>query len=113
MLPTGHDVRQVLSRKRPAVLSPRDRNGIADCEGNHHGAQGNDFCYEPARAWLGVFVHFAGGSQRGRIAMNVASVLVVADEPQIRRVMRTTLSSHGYVIREATTGEGGVGAVGK
>jgi two-component system, OmpR family, KDP operon response regulator KdpE len=30
---------------------------------------------------------------------------VVDDEPQIRRVMRTTLSSQGYVITEAKTGE--------
>jgi two-component system KDP operon response regulator KdpE len=29
----------------------------------------------------------------------------VDDEPQIRRVMRTTLSSQGYVITEAKTGE--------
>jgi two-component system, OmpR family, KDP operon response regulator KdpE len=45
--------------------------------------------------------------------MNAASILVVDDEPQIRRVMRTTLSSHGYVIREATTGEEAVDAVRK
>ena len=45
--------------------------------------------------------------------MNAAAILVVDDEPQIRRVMRTTLSSHGYVIREATTGEEAVAAVRK
>jgi len=45
--------------------------------------------------------------------MNAASILVVDDEPQIRRVMHTTLSSHGYVIREATTGEEAVDAVRK
>ena len=37
--------------------------------------------------------------------MNAATILVVDDETQIRRVMRSTLSSQGYVIREATTGE--------
>lgn len=37
--------------------------------------------------------------------MNAASILVVDDEPQIRRVMRSTLSAHGYVITEAKTGE--------
>ncbi|MFZ0819547.1 MAG: response regulator transcription factor [Candidatus Acidiferrales bacterium] len=37
--------------------------------------------------------------------MNSATILVVDDEPQIRRVMRTTLASHGYVIDEAQTGE--------
>ncbi len=37
--------------------------------------------------------------------MNAANILVVDDEPQIRRVMRATLSSQGYVISEAKTGE--------
>jgi two-component system, OmpR family, KDP operon response regulator KdpE len=34
-----------------------------------------------------------------------ATILVVDDEPQIRRVLRSTLASHGYVITEAKTGE--------
>ena len=37
--------------------------------------------------------------------MNGANILVVDDEPQIRRVMRSTLSTHGYVITEAKSGE--------
>lgn len=37
--------------------------------------------------------------------MNTVNILVVDDEPQIRRVMRSTLSTHGYVITEAKTGE--------
>ena len=37
--------------------------------------------------------------------MNPATILVVDDEPQIRRVMRTTLSSQGYAITEARSGE--------
>ena len=37
--------------------------------------------------------------------MNAANILVVDDEPQIRRVLRSTLSSQGYVITEARTGE--------
>jgi two-component system, OmpR family, KDP operon response regulator KdpE len=37
--------------------------------------------------------------------LNAANILVVDDEPQIRRVMRSTLSSQGYVITEAKTGE--------
>ena len=32
-------------------------------------------------------------------------ILVVDDEPQITRVLRTTLSSHGYEIRVANDGE--------
>ena len=37
--------------------------------------------------------------------MTAANILVVDDEPQIRRVLRSTLSAHGYVITEAKTGE--------
>jgi two-component system KDP operon response regulator KdpE len=34
-----------------------------------------------------------------------ANILVVDDEPQIRRVMRTTLTTQGYVVRDARSGE--------
>ncbi len=37
--------------------------------------------------------------------MNSGRVLVVDDEPQIRRVMRTALASNGYEAYEARTGE--------
>ena len=37
--------------------------------------------------------------------MSAARVLVVDDEPQMRRFMKTTLSSAGYEIDEAKTGE--------
>src|ERR1700691_1259267 len=37
--------------------------------------------------------------------MKSATILVVDDEPQIRRVMRATLSSHGYTIVEARDGQ--------
>ena len=37
--------------------------------------------------------------------MSSARILVVDDEPQIRRVMRTTLSSHGFVVNDARSGE--------
>jgi two-component system, OmpR family, KDP operon response regulator KdpE len=40
--------------------------------------------------------------------MNSATILVVDDEPQIRRVMRTTLASNGYSVIEARTGEEGL-----
>jgi two-component system, OmpR family, KDP operon response regulator KdpE len=38
----------------------------------------------------------------------VTKVLVVDDEPQIRRAMRTSLSAHGYDVVTVGTGEGGV-----
>lgn len=37
--------------------------------------------------------------------MTSATVLVVDDEPQIRRVLRTTLTSHGYTVIESRTGD--------
>jgi len=37
--------------------------------------------------------------------MNAATILVVDDEPQIRRVMLTTLASQGYSVVEVRSGE--------
>ncbi len=37
--------------------------------------------------------------------MTTSTILIVDDEPQIRRVMRTTLSSNGYSVIEARSGE--------
>src|SRR5438309_4707797 len=45
--------------------------------------------------------------------MTDASFLIFDDEPQIRRVLRSTLSSQGYVIMEAKTGEEAVEALRK
>src|SRR5271169_3624053 len=45
--------------------------------------------------------------------MSDASILVADDEPQIRRVLRSTLSSQGYVIIDAKTGEEAVESVRK
>jgi two-component system KDP operon response regulator KdpE len=45
--------------------------------------------------------------------LNAANILVVDDEPQIRRVMRATLSAQGYVISEAKTGEEAVESIRK
>jgi two-component system KDP operon response regulator KdpE len=45
--------------------------------------------------------------------MSSATILVVDDEPQIRRVLRSTLSSQGYVIIDAKTGEEAVESVRK
>ena len=37
--------------------------------------------------------------------MTSARILVVDDEPQIRRVMRTTLVARGYMVSDARSGE--------
>jgi two-component system KDP operon response regulator KdpE len=44
----------------------------------------------------------ASGEGAGRL------VLVIEDEPQVRRFLRTSLSAHGYRLVEATTGEQGL-----
>lgn len=43
--------------------------------------------------------------------MSAGRVLIVDDEPQIRRVMRTALEAHGYEPYEARTGEEGLEAL--
>lgn len=45
--------------------------------------------------------------------MNSATILVVDDEPQIRRVLRSTLSFRGYTISEVSNGEEAVELAGK
>src|SRR5467141_662489 len=45
--------------------------------------------------------------------MIAATILVVDDEPQIRRVLRAALTSQGYVIIDAKTGEEGLESVRK
>jgi two-component system KDP operon response regulator KdpE len=45
--------------------------------------------------------------------VSTANILVVDDEPQIRRVLRSTLSARGYVITEARTGEEALESLGK
>ena len=45
--------------------------------------------------------------------MSSASILVVDDEPQIRRVLRSTLSFRGYTISEVSSGEEAVDLAGK
>jgi two-component system, OmpR family, KDP operon response regulator KdpE len=45
--------------------------------------------------------------------VNSANILVVDDEAQIRRVLRSALSTRGYVITEAKTGEEALESLGK
>jgi two-component system, OmpR family, KDP operon response regulator KdpE len=45
--------------------------------------------------------------------MSAGKILVVDDDPQIRRVMKATLVSHGYEVIEARTGEEGLELAGR
>src|SRR6266446_360841 len=111
-LRAGNDLRQILSRERPAISRAGNGNGAANRQGDCVGARRHDWGDESAGAWLGVFVHASGGAERGA-PVNAATILVVDDEPQIRRVLRATLSSRGYVIIDAKTGEEGIELVRK
>ena len=42
---------------------------------------------------------------KGRAELSAGRILVVDDEPQIRRIMRTTLTGAGYEVDDAKTGE--------
>lgn len=44
--------------------------------------------------------------------MSAGRILVIDDEPQIRRIMRTTLVGAGYEVEDARTGEEGLEKVG-
>jgi two-component system KDP operon response regulator KdpE len=45
--------------------------------------------------------------------LSAGRILIVDDEPQIRRLMRTTLISAGYEVEDARTGEEGLDKVGQ
>lgn len=45
--------------------------------------------------------------------MSAASILVVDDDPQIRRVMRVALVANGYIVGDAKSGEGALEALRK
>jgi two-component system KDP operon response regulator KdpE len=43
--------------------------------------------------------------------MSDGRILIVDDEPQIRRVLKASLASHGYEVHEAKSGEGALEAI--
>src|SRR5438128_11201504 len=59
----------------------------------------------PARCPCSGRSHRDAGAQLTLAMAEHKRILVVDDEPQITRVLRTSLSSHGYDIRVANDGE--------
>ncbi len=53
----------------------------------------------------GSAFYFSASRQRGYESVSAGKILVVDDDPQIRRVMKATLVGHGYETIEARTGE--------
>src|SRR5258705_12297031 len=42
---------------------------------------------------------------------SLVTILIIEDEPAIRRLLRTTLNAQGYQVGEATTGAEGLAAI--
>jgi len=58
--------------------------------------------------------HFKSDSAvgiKGANPLSAGRILVIDDEPQIRRLMRTTLIGAGYEVEDARTGEEGIDKV--
>ena len=49
--------------------------------------------------------HTAAEGTRGRAEVSAGRILIVDDEPQLRRIMRATLSGAGYEVEDAHNGE--------
>jgi len=81
-----------------------ERDGFANCQGTDcRAARAISVTSQLGHGSVFAFtLPVDAGEWRGVERRNI---LVVDDEPQIRRVMRATLSSQGYVISEAKTGE--------
>ena len=58
--------------------------------------QGSEFCFSLPIA------------SRSIVRMSAGRILVIDDDPQIRRAMRTTLTARGYEVGDARTGEEGL-----
>ena len=59
---------------------------------------------------LDIPVHTAGSSRKANGAKMSKAILVVEDQEDSRRIMRDLLTSAGYEVIEAVTGEEGVAA---
>src|SRR5205085_6045004 len=78
-----------------------DRYGIGNRSGHYRSARRENLGEEPSRRRRRILLHIAFSIAN----MNTATILVVDDEPQLRRAMRATLTSMGYTVIEAKTGE--------
>ena len=89
--------------------------GLAICQGIVEAHGGQHLGPEPARGRRGVPLHAAAGRHatgRRYRPMPDPVVVLIEDEPQIRRFLRATLTGQGYRLFEASTGADGVVEVG-
>src|ERR1019366_6773556 len=98
------DLRPVLSRPRAAFSDQGNGHGTRHCQGNRGGARRTDLGGKRAAPGFGVLL-YAGRRGRRQRELSAGKILVVDDDPQIRRVMKATLVGHNYEVLEARTGE--------
>src|SRR6266850_1429224 len=97
----GADIREILSwpaQPRNARHGPR----AGDRKEHHSRPRRRALGGQRARPWRGLL--FLSASLEG-VSVSRGRVLIVDDEPEIRRVLRMALVSHGYEITEARSGE--------
>src|SRR4029077_10849764 len=83
---------------------PRQRHGTVHCPGNRPCTRWRPLGGE--RPGIGLRILLIAARRAGVSSrMSLGRVLVVDDEPQIRRVLRSTLSARGYEVHESRTGE--------
>ncbi len=108
---TRKRVRQVLSRAKGRSRSSRHRSWTRDLARLRRGDARHDLGRQPYRSERCGHNHSAADTSRKQRAgyrrMNAApiKVLVIDDEPPIRKLLRMGLSTQGYDILEASNGK--------
>ena len=94
---------------------PGTGHRAGDQQGVGRGARRPDLGREPGRRRDDVPLYdparHASMDAAGGVGVSGERVLVVDDEPQIRRALRTALTGHGYAVELAEDGRGGPDAV--
>jgi len=78
--------------------------GLVIAREDHPGSWGRNLGGEQTRRGVQLSL-FSPNFFRSEATMSLGRILVVDDDPQIRRVMRTTLAGEGYEVEDARSGE--------
>jgi hypothetical protein len=89
--------------RRAPFRNQGDRHGPGDRQRHRGSARRAHLGGE--RAGARAAFYFSLGQRRRPRKLSAEKILVVDDDPQIRRVMKATLVGHGYEVIEARTGE--------
>ena len=99
---------RIFDKFYPRTAAPFRHHGNRDGTGHRQGNRGSARRENLGgkRAGPGRGILFLAGRERRRPRnLSAGRILVVDDDPQIRRVMKATLVGHGYEVIEARTGE--------